>query len=59
MKSIITIWCFIIMVNLGMSEDLLPLTQRYFHSEDMGHDYRRGNSAESEVKDPRTYLNSP
>ena len=42
MKSIIKIWWFIIIMNLGISQDILPLTQRYFHSEDMGYDYTRG-----------------
>ena len=42
MKSIIKIWCLIIVMNLGISQDILPLTQRYFHSEDMGYDYSRG-----------------
>ena len=42
MKSIIKIWCLIVVVNIGISEDILPLNQRYFHSEDMGYDYRRG-----------------
>ena len=42
MKSIIKIWCLIIVMNVGISQDILPLTQRYFHSEDMGYDYSRG-----------------
>jgi len=42
MKSIIKIWLLIIVVNIGISEDVLPLNQRYFHTEDMGYDYRRG-----------------
>ena len=42
MKSIIKIWYFIIVMTIGISEDILPLTQRYSHSGDMGYDYRRG-----------------
>ena len=42
MKSIIKIWCLIVVMNVGIPQDILPLTQRYFHSEDMGYDYRRG-----------------
>ena len=42
MKSIIKIWCLIVVVNVGISQDILPLTQQYSHSEDMGYDYRRG-----------------
>ena len=42
MKSIIKIWCLIVVVNVGISQDILPLTQRYFHIEDMGYDYTRG-----------------
>ena len=42
MKSIIKIWCLIVVMNVGIPQDILPLTQRYFQSEDMGYDYSRG-----------------
>ena len=42
MKSIIKISWFFAVINVGISQDILPLTQRYFHSEDMGYDYNRG-----------------
>ncbi|SVA85570.1 uncharacterized protein METZ01_LOCUS138424, partial [marine metagenome] len=42
MKSIIKIWFSIIVMTIGISGDILPLTHRYFHSADMGYDYRRG-----------------
>ena len=35
MKSINRIWCFLIVMSIGISQDIFPLTQRYFHTKDM------------------------
>ena len=51
-----------IVLDICFTQGILPLTQRYFHSEDMGHNYSRGTylivlsymSLESILKDEET-----
>ena len=42
MKIIQKTWYLFMVLSLCFSQEVLPLTQRYFHSEDMGYDYSRG-----------------
>ena len=44
MKTIQKILWLLILLNLGMANEILPLTQRYFHKQDMGFNYSRGKS---------------
>ena len=41
-KKIYSRFILIIFFSVIISEDVLPLTQRYFHREDMGYNYSRG-----------------
>ena len=41
-NTIKKIYCLIIVLGICYTQDILPLTQRYFHTEDMGYDYTRG-----------------
>ena len=41
-KKIYSGFILIIFFSVIISEDVLPLTQRYFHREDMGYNYSRG-----------------
>ena len=42
MKIIQKNWYLFMAINIFFAQDVLPLTQRYFHTEDMGYDYSRG-----------------
>ena len=42
MKIIQKNWYLFMVLSLCFSQEVLPLTQRYFHTEDMGYDYSRG-----------------
>ena len=42
MKIIQKNWYFFMVLSICFSQEVLPLTQRYFHTEDMGYDYSRG-----------------
>ena len=62
MKIIQNIWWLFSLISIVIPQDILPLTQRYFHSEDMGYDYSRGTylivladpSLESILRDENT-----
>ena len=42
MKIIQKNWYLFMLLSLCFSQEVLPLTQRYFHIEDMGYEYQRG-----------------
>ena len=42
MKIIQKNWYLFMVLSICFSQEVLPLTQRYFHTEDMGVDYSRG-----------------
>jgi len=42
MKIIQKNWYLFMVLSICFSQEVLPLTQRYFHTEDMGYDYSRG-----------------
>ena len=42
MRIIQKTWYLFMVLSLCFSQGVLPLTQRYFHTEDMGYDYSRG-----------------
>ena len=42
MKIIQKNWYLFIVFSICFAQEVLPLTQRYFHTEDMGYDYSRG-----------------
>ena len=42
MKIIQRYWCLFMVLSICFTQEILPLTQRYFHTEDMGYNYSRG-----------------
>ena len=42
MKIIQKNWYLFMVLSICFSQEVLPLTQRYFHTEDLGYDYQRG-----------------
>jgi hypothetical protein len=42
MKIIQKNWYIVMLFSICFSQEVLPLTERYFHTEDMGHEYQRG-----------------
>ena len=42
MKIIQKNWYLFMVLNICFAQEVQPLTQRYFHNEDMGYDYSRG-----------------
>ena len=62
MKIIQKNWYLFMVLSICFSQEVLPLTQRYFHTEDMGYDYSRGTylivladaSLESILRDENT-----
>ena len=42
LKTIQKILWLVILLSVGMANEILPLTQRYFHQQDRGVDYNRG-----------------
>ena len=42
MKIIQRNWYLFMLLSICFSQEVLPLTQRYFHTEDMGYNYSRG-----------------
>ena len=42
MKIIQKNWYLFMVLSICFSQEVLPLTERYFHSKDMGYDYSRG-----------------
>ena len=42
MKIIQKNWYLFVFLSICFTKEVLPLTQRYFHAEDMGYDYSRG-----------------
>ena len=42
MKIIQKYGCLFMVLSICFTQEILPLTQRYFHTEDMGYDYSRG-----------------
>ena len=42
MKIIQKNWYLFVLLSFCFTQEVLPLTQRYFHTEDMGYEYQRG-----------------
>ena len=42
MKIIQKNWYLFIALSICFAQEVLPLTERYFHTEDMGYEYQRG-----------------
>lgn len=42
MKIIQKNWYLFVLLSFSFTQEVLPLTQRYFHTEDMGYEYQRG-----------------
>ena len=42
MKIIQKNWYLFMVLSICFSQEVLPLTERYFHTEDMGYEYQRG-----------------
>ena len=42
MKTIQKIWWLFPLMSVGITQNILPLAQRYFHQQDLGYDYQRG-----------------
>ena len=42
MKIIQKNWYLFVLLSFCFTQEVLPLTQRYFHTEDMGYNYQRG-----------------
>ena len=42
MKTFQKIFYLVFTLNICINQEILPLTQRYFHTQDMGSDYSRG-----------------